>query len=191
MKDDPLPDIPPTPGDDLNGFDRTLAAFCTAYALDASNIVYAVNMEFEDGPQFQLYPPAHVRRRQYTDLELLAIMRALRWNDTFCSISFRGISLDPLACVFDTCGTEYEPRVERLGRRINLKTASHEIKSLLVHELRALALYCGKLRRMDFYESIKRPRGSSGILPADGPDDGACSIVVGRPQNISTYNVLS
>lgn len=28
MKDEALPDIPCTPGDDFNGFDRTLAAYC-------------------------------------------------------------------------------------------------------------------------------------------------------------------
>ena len=28
MKDEPIPEIPPTPGDDYNGFDRTLSAYC-------------------------------------------------------------------------------------------------------------------------------------------------------------------
>lgn len=179
MKDEPLPDIPPTPGDDLNGFDRTLAAYCTAYDLDASNIVYAVHTGVEDGPQFQLYPPAHSRRRQYNDLELLAVMRTLRWNGAFCSISFSGISLDPLSNIYDTHGSEYEPRVERDGRPINLKTLSQGPKPLLVHELRALALYCGKLRRMDFFECLKKRTGSSSpTSPIKPTADVACPIVV-------------
>ena len=175
MKDEPLPDIPSTPGDDLNGFDRTLAAYCTAYDLDASNIVYAVQTDIEDGPQFQLYPPAHSRRRQYSDLELLAVMRTLRWNDSFCSISFRNISLDCLTTIFDPHGSEYEPRVERSGRPINLKNLLQGIKPLLTHELRALALYCAKLRRIDFHESIRNRGGSS---PTEVSVDTACPIVV-------------
>jgi hypothetical protein len=178
MKDEPLPDIPPTPGDDLNGFDRTLAAYCTAYDLDASNIVYGVHTNVEEGPQFQLYPPAHSRRRQYTDLELLAVMRTLRWNDAFCSISFRRISLDPLTNIYDTYGSEYEPRLERSGRPINLKTSSQGIKPLLTYELRALALYGGKLRRMDFFECLKKRGGSGTNPPAEPSGENACPIVV-------------
>jgi len=179
MKDEALPDIPPTPGDDLNGFDRTLAAYCTAYEIDASNIVYGVATDVEDAPQFQLYAPAHPRRQDYSDLELLAVLRALRWNDAFCSISFRGISLDSLASVLDLHGAEYEPKVERSGRAVNLKMASQGAKNLLVHELRALALYTGKLRRMDFYECIKNGNVSSGSCsPVEPGCDRACPIVV-------------
>ncbi|TGZ80960.1 RNI-like protein [Ascodesmis nigricans] len=162
LADEPLPEIPPTPGDDLQAFDRTLAAFCTAYELDASNIVYSVIPDVEDGPQFVLYPPQH-RRSQYTDLELLAILRTLRWNETFGSLCFRGIPLDALNKAFDDCGTEYEPRWDRAtGRPISLKTSGGGGKrSLLVHELRAVALYSGKLRRVDFSECFKpRSRGS-------------------------------
>lgn len=177
MKDEPLPNIPPTPGDDLNGFDRTLAAYCTAYDLDASNVVYTVQTNVEDGPQFQLYPPIHSRRRQYNDLELLAVMRTLRWNDSFCSISFRNISLDCLTTIYDAHGSEYEPRMERSGRPVNLKNPLQGIKPLLTHELRALALYCGKLRRMDFHGCIRNRGGSSS---AEASVDTACPIVVGK-----------
>jgi hypothetical protein len=180
MKDEPWPDIPPTPGDDLNGFDRTLAAYCTAYGLDASNIMYTVSTNVEDAPQFQLLPPVRPSRRQYTDLELLAIMRTLRWNDAFCSISFRGISLDALAHVYDARGFEYEPRVERSGRKVNLKTSTEGPKPLLVHELRALALYCGKLRRMDFWDCIKKKAHSGTNSPVETIGDDACPIVVGQ-----------
>lgn len=190
MKDEALPDIPCTPGDDFNGFDRTLAAYCnsslsgrsgtiadigrsgTAYELDASNIVYGIHMDVEDAPQFVLYPPAYSRRRQYTDLELLAVMRSLRWNESFSSISFRGISLEALHKVHDVYGSEYEPKLGRSGRAINLKVEGGKRNSLLIHELRALALYSGKLRRMDFFECMKRK-------PRIGEDSGASKIESG------------
>jgi hypothetical protein len=176
MKDEPWPDLPPTPGDDLNGFDRTLAAFCTAYGLDASQIMYTVNTTVEDAPQFQLLAPPRFGRRHYTDLELLAILRTLRWNDAFCSISFAGIHLAPLANVYDTHGSEYEPLYERSGRKINLK-ASVGPKPLLVHELRALALYCGKLRRIDFWDTMNHLGTTT---PIEAVSDKACPIVVGQ-----------
>jgi hypothetical protein len=185
LVDEPLPEIPVTPGDDLGGFDRTLAAFCTAYELDASNIVYGVVADVEDGPQFVLYPPQHSRRRQYSDLELLAILRTLRWNESFGSISFRGILLDPLNNVFDDYGSEFEPRQERAsGRRINLKSSGVEGKSsVLVHELRAIALYSGKLRRVDFSECFKarnREGATSGTDDFTGVTctEKACPVLV-------------
>lgn len=174
MKDEPLPEIPPTPGDDLGGFDRTLAAYCTAYGLDATNIVYGIHTDVEDAPQFILYPPAHSRRRQYSDLELLAIMRTLRWNDSICSISFARIPLDPLVGIVDTHGREYEPRYLKGGRLMNIKVAQDN-KSLLVHELRALALYNGKLRRLDFSECITKGKDSTTQMGMQG--DKACGII--------------
>lgn len=174
MRDDPLPEIPPTPGDDLSGFDRTLAAYCTAYNLDASNIVYGIDNNAEDAPQFILYPPARSRRRQYTDLELLAILRTLRWNETICSISFARIALDPLIGIVDPYGREYEPRYLKGGRPLNLKVAQDN-KSLLVYELRALALYNTKLRRMDFSECISTGKDPTTQTGTQG--DKACAII--------------
>ncbi|KAI5803240.1 hypothetical protein EDC01DRAFT_628028 [Geopyxis carbonaria] len=178
MKDEPLPDIPATPGDDLGGFDRTLSAYCTAYELDASNIVYAIQTDVEDSPRFVLYPPAHHRRHQYTDLEVLALLRTLRWNEWICSISFHGVSLQSLDRVYDNNGTEYEPRFLKGGRQINLKAGQGQ-KSLLVHELRALALYNGKLRRLDFSDCMKlRPESNNdegAMIP--GLAEKACAIV--------------
>lgn len=133
-------------------------------------------MDVEDAPQFVLYPPAYSRRRQYTDLELLAVMRALRWNESFSSISFRGISLEALHKVHDIYGSEYEPKLERSGRVINLKEAGEKRNSLLIHELRALALYSGKLRRMDFFECMKR-KSRIGEYAGRSTMENGCGIV--------------
>lgn len=137
--------------------------------------MYGIHTDVEDAPQFVLYPPAYSRRRQYTDLELLAVMRSLRWNESFSSISFRGISLEILHKVHDVHGSEYEPKRERSGRLINLKTGGRR-SSLLIHELRALALYSGKLRRMDFFECIKKkPRTAED--PGNSIAGDGCGIV--------------
>lgn len=176
LNDAALPDIPYTPGDDFNGFDRTLSAYCTAYDLDASNIVYGVHMEVEDSPQFILYPPAFSRRRQYTDLELLAVMRSLRWNESFCSISFRGINLETLHKVHDIYGSEYEPLTDRSNQPLNLKATGGKRSSLLIHELRALALYSGKLRRLDFYECMKRKPRVGEVVGSSATQNG-CGIL--------------
>ncbi|KAG0637713.1 hypothetical protein HOY80DRAFT_243068 [Tuber brumale] len=176
MKDEPIPEIPPTPDDDYNGFDRTLSAYCTAYDLDASNIVYGIHTEVEDSPQFVLYPPAYSRRRQYTDLELLAVMRSLRWNEAFASLSFHGISLEPLHSVVDKHGTENEPNCTRSGRPIGIRSTGGKRSSLLIHEIRALALYSSKLRRLDVYECIKRKERREDLTGTSSPE-GGCGIV--------------
>jgi hypothetical protein len=61
-------------------------------------------MECEDAPQFRLYPPASTAT--YTCLELLAIMRALRYNEEFRSISFKDVNLHNLHGVHDS-GTDH------------------------------------------------------------------------------------
>lgn len=181
--DELLPEIPPTPGDDLAGFDRTLAAFGTAYDLDVSNLVYGVYPDVEDGPLFMLYPPSHSRRREYSDLELLAVLRTLRWNQSFGSISFSGISLDSLNTVFDEDGAEFEPRIEQLGRS---KVLTEGKSSLLVHELRALAYHNPKLRRVDFSECFKPRRRDRSSMAADefasgSSNEKACPALVSTP----------
>ena len=43
MKDEPIPEIPPTPGDDYNGFDRTLAAYCKLSDPDILSLAYKLS----------------------------------------------------------------------------------------------------------------------------------------------------
>lgn len=151
--------------------DWTLGA---AYDLDASSICYGISTDVEDGPQFILYPPLRERRKTYSDLELLAVLRSLRWNEAFGSISFRGISLDPLMKAFDTYGSEYEPYATRQGRPIKVKSTDSK-RPLLVWELRALALCSTKLRRMGFRDSITRRK--KGDFQNSGEEGDGCGIV--------------
>lgn len=140
--------------EDHRCFDRTLIAYCAGYDVDTSNIRYAVNYHVEDAPEFALLPPASPRRSIYSVLELLAVLRALRYNESFHSISFRGISLDCLHQLKDYHGIEHIAWTSRSGIPLDIKGLGQ--KSLLIQELQALALKSKKLRRMDFSFCIKR-----------------------------------
>ncbi|KAF8457139.1 hypothetical protein BGX38DRAFT_1265891 [Terfezia claveryi] len=174
LKDEPLALESSVLKDEYNNIDRTIAAYCAAYDLDASSVCYGISTDVEDGPQFILYPPLRERRKTYSDLELLAVLRSLRWNEAFGSISFRGISLDPLMKAFDTYGDEYEPYATRQGRPIKVKSTDSK-RPLLVWELRALALCSTKLRRMGFRDSITRRK--KGDFQNSGEEGDGCGIV--------------
>jgi hypothetical protein len=143
--------------EDLGCFDRTLVAYCMAYNCNAANIQYSIDWEAEDAPEFSLWPPLYSKK--YTFFELLAIMRALRYNEIFCSISFRDIDLHSMHGVFDPNGTEHVAHATRSGISIqkyfNLKPQE---KTLLHQEVQAIALKSRKLRKLDFTNSLPRRR---------------------------------
>ena len=149
----PTPPVP-TSEEDNKSFDRTLTAYCAAYNVDTSNICYTVSYDVEDAPLFALLPPANIRRPNYSVLELLALLRALRYNESFGSISFRGISLEVLHSLRDYYGTDHVAATTRSGLTVDIQGQGQ--KSLLIQELRALAVKSEKLRRMDFSGCIER-----------------------------------
>src|SRR4051812_7361586 len=69
------------------------------------NIQYAIDWEVEDAPEFRLFPPA--KTKKYSVHELLAIMRSLRYNESFHSISFRDVDLHCLHGLHDAFGTDH------------------------------------------------------------------------------------
>ncbi|KAF3925007.1 hypothetical protein AA313_de0202942 [Arthrobotrys entomopaga] len=168
--DQPFPDIDYDEG--YLCLARTLAAYCAAYEVDINVINYRIIDDAEDGPKFELLRPAHPRRTRYYVPELLAILRSLRWNESFGSISFSGVSLQPLRGVFDNHGSDMEPYRTRSGRKLNTKGQK---RSLLVLELRAIAACSSRLRRIDFTGCLDLPR------PRHEDDDdeveGGCEIV--------------
>ncbi|MCJ1292972.1 hypothetical protein MMC34_004525 [Xylographa carneopallida] len=154
-------------------FDRTLTAYCSAYNVDPSNIRYTVNYSCEDAPQFELLEPNHSRRSRYTVLELLSIMRALRYNESFHAISFRNIDLSGLHGLSDQFGSEHVLWTTRSGTplRLPLKDQSW----LLVQEIQSLALKSKRLRRLDFFHCLKRkPRDEDG---SRDPGSGICEAL--------------
>ena len=139
--------IPPShPKEEHDCFDRTLIAYCAGYDLDTSRICYSVDYECEDAPCFQLLSPS--KGPSYSILELIAVLRALRYNESFTSISFAQINLDPLRKLYDVFGSDVDSQFTRSGNPVNL--AGHEDMPVLCQEIRALALKSRRLRRLDF-----------------------------------------
>ncbi len=137
------------PKEELDCFDRTLIAYCAGYDLDTSRICYSVDYECEDAPRFQLLPPS--KGSSYSALELIAVLRALRYNESFTSISFAHINLDPLRQLYDVFGSDVDSQSTRSGSPVNL--AGHEDMPVLCQEIRALALKSRRLRRLDFSQT--------------------------------------
>lgn len=149
VEDQLAPPADPT-AEEHSCLDRTLIAYCVAYGVNPANIRYTVNYSCEDAPQLELLSPGDSRRPNYGPLELLAIMRAIRYNESFGSISFAGILLDSLNGLHDNYGTEHVCTRTKRGTPIRLTAEELRRSSLLVQEVRAIAATSKKLRRMDF-----------------------------------------
>lgn len=102
-------------GEDYGGFKRTLEAFLEGYHSPSVN--WKVNWrEVKYPPEFQLQPPTSGGR--YTTYQLLAVFRALRFNDFFKSLSFCGVDFSALSNVFDnTCRMEPTVWLSRTGKQ--------------------------------------------------------------------------
>jgi hypothetical protein len=111
-------------------------------------------------------PPANALT--YTVLELLAVFRALRYNESFHSISFQGVDLQKLHGLYDNYGEDHVAWTSRSGLPIrtyfNIMPAD---KSLLYQEVQALALKTQRVRRMNFSNTLPRRR------PRDDVEEGA------------------
>ena len=171
--DDEIWPIPPS-SDDYLGFDRTLTAYCAAYDIDTSKIRYGVNFMCEDAPAFELLPPGDRGRTRYTALELLAIMRSLRYNESFNSLSFRNINLDVLHSLHDQLGDDHVPWTTKSGEPLNIP--DHAQLSLLTQEVQALAVKCKRLRRLDFAFCLNRKQLSEDEEAKD-PGCGICEAL--------------
>ncbi|KAL8761873.1 MAG: hypothetical protein Q9184_002036 [Pyrenodesmia sp. 2 TL-2023] len=161
-------DLLPLPAEDEENraLDRTLTAYCAGYKINTSNIRYTVNYECEDAPAFTLLSVSDPRRGKYNFMELLAIFRALRYNETFHAISFSRQSLDVLNGLCDHYGWEHTPWTTRSGDPVDLP--EQEKTSVFVQEIRALALKNRRLRRLDFSYCLTRRPSSAGEMPDSG-----------------------
>lgn len=153
-------DPPDFPSEDNGSFDRTLIAFCSAFDVDTSRIYYSVDFDCEDAPCFKLLPAVGV---SYSTMELLAVFRALRYNETFTSISFANINLGPLRNTYDPFADPEDTLCTRSGSVLDIP--DHASLSLLHQELRALALKSRKLRRFDFTNCLQLAPGNSSGIP--------------------------
>jgi hypothetical protein len=161
---------------DQDSLDRTLIGYCIAYDLQPENISYQISYPPEDYPRFELLRPAGTRRSQYNVLELLAVMRSLRYNETFGGISFKDVHLDSLNGLKDSYGSEHLCLKTKRGTYARLDAEEIGRSCLLVQEIRALALSNRKLRRLDFSSCITRSPKDHGESSGSARDMG-CGIV--------------
>lgn len=159
----------PAEEEENRAFDRTLTAYCAGYNIDTSNIRYTINYDCEDAPAFELLPISHPRRPKYNSIELLAVFRALRYNETFKTVSFAQISLDVLNGLCDRHGWEHTPWTTRSGDPVDL--VEQEKTSVLMQEVRAVAIKSRRLRHLDFSSCFTRRPLSAGEAP-----DAGCGI---------------
>ena len=152
---DDMMDPPAFPEEDYKCFDRTLMAYCAAYDVDPSRIRYTVDHGCEDAPCFRLL---QTTTSPYKSVELLAIMRALRYNEFFASLSFFDVKLNPLRYLYDPFGVDLDGMSTRSG--LPTRIQPHEELPVLSQEVRALAAKSRRLRRLDFTNSITKPINS-------------------------------
>lgn len=161
---------------DQNSLDNTLIGYCVAYDVKPENIRYQITYPPEDQPRFELLRPVGLRRNEYTVLELLAVMRSLRYNENFGGISFKDVRLDILNGLCDEYGAEHVCTKTKRGTPVRMDVEELGRSCLLVQEIRALAVTSRRLRRLDFSSCIaRRPRHS--MDPTSRDRDMGCGIV--------------
>ena len=161
---------------DQDSLDRTLIGYCIAYDVQPENISYQITYPLDEHPRFELLPPIGLRRSQYNKFELLAVMRSLRYNESFGGVSFKDVHLDVLNGLKDPFGAEHLCIKTKRGTYARLDVEELGRSCLLVQEIRALALTNRKLRSMDFSSCITRSPRDHGGSSGSARDPG-CGIV--------------
>lgn len=134
-------------GDNYGGLKRTLDAFLSAY--HCSPVEWEINWKTALAPEFRLLPPK--TGDAYTNLQLLAVMRSLRYNGYFNSISFNGVDLSGLWEKMDTAGRTPVPYVNRSCLALSeVELGPMRFGSLLHQEIHALAFCSESIRQIDF-----------------------------------------
>ena len=175
--------------EDYGCFDRTLIAYSASYDIDTSNIRYTIDLDVEDSPCFRLLPPASPMSQRYSALELIAVLRSLRYNDAFRSISFNGVCLDAIRGIRDAYGPDKDAFISRSGSRVAIP--GQDKLSILSQEIRALTLKSRNLRRLDFSYCLTRmPSIDSGGHDAGSDIPEAIFPIIRREMLTSVDSVI-
>ncbi|KAH7038139.1 uncharacterized protein B0I36DRAFT_359736 [Microdochium trichocladiopsis] len=163
-------------GEDYGGFRRTLDAFIEGYHCSPVNWT-VVWKNVRHAPEFRLLPPT--KAPQYSPHQLLAVFRALRFNDYFKSLSFHKIDLSPLAGQYDNA-SRYESTVwvSRTGKR-SLTPGEYELTetaSVLFQELIALLLGSESVRHIDLTGALNK-RWTQQIMAQEPEETRSCEIL--------------
>ncbi|KAK3313550.1 hypothetical protein B0H66DRAFT_355905 [Apodospora peruviana] len=137
--------------EDYGSVKRTLDAYLAAY--HCRPVEWEINWKTRFAPEFRLLPAKH----GYTAAQILAVLRALRYNDYFNSLSFRDVDLSILWDVVDNPGKK--TNVAYLNRScITLEADEIDLlrtSPVLHQEFHALA-YCSEtIRQIDFTNTSK------------------------------------
>ncbi|AEO68952.1 uncharacterized protein THITE_2030403, partial [Thermothielavioides terrestris NRRL 8126] len=141
------------PKEDFGCFKRTLDAYLAAYRCEA--VDWEINWKTRFAPEFRLLPS---KRGKYAPLQILAVLRALRYNDYFNSLSFRDVDLSVLHGLEDN-NTPGNGNVAYLNRAcVALGPGEIEMlkaRPLLHQEFHALAFCAQTIRQIDFRNCCK------------------------------------
>jgi hypothetical protein len=155
-------------------FSTTLEAHCSAFDVNYESIIYSIDLEREDSPAISLIPRSDAYAIDYSIPEIMAFMRALRYNEYFGSISFSGVSLDRLAESFDRFGDDHIVTKPKMGSDIIIAFEELKHNPILFQEITSIVITSRKLRLLDFSNSIMRIPNPT--LDQTGEDKG-CIIV--------------
>ena len=149
----------------IEAFERAVSAYSVAYHLARDRLRFEIVNSGEAAPVFRLLPAIGT---PYSSLELLAILRSLRYSDIFVTMSFANVSLEQLNQRYDEHGTEYLDWTTLIPKRNQALPFKFSESSLLVQEIAAIAGTNRRLLRMDFANCIppSSPKQSCGILKA-------------------------
>lgn len=133
--------------EDYGGVTRTLNAYIAAYR--CKPVEWEINWRTTFAPEFRLLPSKD--GNQYTNMQLLAVMRALRYNDYFESLSFRDVNLVIMWNIYDRYpGPATIASINRSCVHIGREFVEHlEDQSILYNEFHALAFCSEKVRQID------------------------------------------
>ncbi|KAI1393593.1 RNI-like protein [Hypoxylon trugodes] len=147
--DGEAPQMPLPNGEDYGGFRTTLEAFIHGY--NCSPVNWTVKWkDVRHPPQFCLLAPKE--KSKYTAYQLLAVFRALRFNDYFKSLSFKDVDFSSLSGVSDNSARlESTVWLSRTGKRSLTKVEFElvENSSVLFQEMVALLLGSESIRDID------------------------------------------
>ncbi|KAJ4375736.1 hypothetical protein N0V85_009030 [Neurospora sp. IMI 360204] len=156
-----------TAGEDFGSVKRTLDAYLAAYRCPA--VDWEINWKTKFAPEFRLLPAKD--GNSYSPLQLLAVLRALRYNDYFNSLSFRDVDLGVLWSVSDHHARR--GNVAWLSRTlVALGTEEIEILNIspvLHQEFHALAFCSENIRQIDFTNASKSYPGKVSTSGQDTP----------------------
>jgi len=158
--------------DDYGGIKRTLDAYLAAYRCPPLD--WEISWRTKYSPEFRLLPSK--TGKPYTPMQLLAVMKALRYNDYFVSLNFRDIDLSVLWDWYDQfqgiCDVPYLTRSCKTspcalstkkaltyspGVGLGVEDIDNLLQeSVLYNEIHALAYCSEKVRQIDFTNTFKQ-----------------------------------